>query len=134
MRKRRYPVAQIANSEPNVLERNHNEAAIKFFTAAVNACLLADYLQENVRAITTDAGKRARLDELIDGIAKASTGLATYLDTILPPRSASQVAADLNYVAKGYPAENRLCDHKHYRFNEHGRYCSCGTQMCDPGD
>ena len=26
------------------------------------------------------------------------------------------------------------CDHSHWSFKTHGRICSCGTTMVDPGD
>lgn len=28
----------------------------------------------------------------------------------------------------------RKCDHSHWRFVRHGRYCTCGALMSDPGD
>lgn len=41
---------------------------------------------------------------------------------------------DRSFVAAGHHPEYRTCDHKHYRFYLHGRYCTCGTCMVDPGD
>lgn len=26
------------------------------------------------------------------------------------------------------------CDHRHYEFKIHGRFCDCGALMADPGD
>lgn len=30
--------------------------------------------------------------------------------------------------------DSRFCDHRHYRPDEHGRRCTCGTLMWDAGD
>jgi hypothetical protein len=30
--------------------------------------------------------------------------------------------------------DDPICDHKHYKYEKHGRRCTCGTLMVDPGD
>ena len=30
--------------------------------------------------------------------------------------------------------KNEACDHRHYRFELHGRVCTCGAWMVDYGD
>jgi hypothetical protein len=45
-----------------------------------------------------------------------------------------RVAVDKKFVAAGHTPEDITCNHLHYRFKEHGRYCTCGTAMCDFGD
>lgn len=41
---------------------------------------------------------------------------------------------DRKFVRAGHKPGSKVCDHKHYSFEKHGRYCMCGTIMCDPGD
>lgn len=38
------------------------------------------------------------------------------------------------FVKLGYQPENKSCDHRHYEFKKHGRYCTFGTIMADFGD
>jgi hypothetical protein len=38
------------------------------------------------------------------------------------------------FRAAGHKPENKDCDHQHWKFDVHGRYCTCGTVMVDFGD
>lgn len=41
---------------------------------------------------------------------------------------------DKKFVATGHTPEDTSCNHMHWEFAKHGRYCTCGTVMMDPGD
>lgn len=43
-------------------------------------------------------------------------------------------AADEKFVAAGHEPEDVSCNHLHWRFRLHGRHCTCGSIMSDPGD
>lgn len=44
------------------------------------------------------------------------------------------VTIDQKFIKAGHKPENTSCDHAHYKFKEHGRYCTCGTIIVDFGD
>jgi hypothetical protein len=52
----------------------------------------------------------------------------------LPPRTPEQEHTEQAFLRAGHRPENRSCDHKHYDFKKHGRYCTCGSIMVDFGD
>ena len=45
-----------------------------------------------------------------------------------------RTAADSKFVAAGHTTEDTGCNHLHWNFDKHGRYCTCGTCICDFGD
>src|SRR3989344_2721684 len=118
----------------NVFDEKRKRAAKQFFTAQVQLVDLTKTMVDNVHAITQDPAHRAALDTLIGQIVAKQAELASLLDSFLPSRSSEQAKYDRKFVRMGHEAENRICDHRHYQFLEHGRHCTCGSLMCDPGD
>jgi len=51
-----------------------------------------------------------------------------------PDRPLTRAEYDQKFVKAGHEPGSKTCDHKHYSFEKHGRYCTCGTIMCDFGD
>lgn len=45
-----------------------------------------------------------------------------------------RVTVDKKFVVAGHEPEDISCNHLHWEFRKHGRYCTCGTIMSDPGD
>ncbi len=41
---------------------------------------------------------------------------------------------DQKFMVAGHEPEDPSCNHLHWRFRLHGRYCTCGSIMCDHGD
>ncbi|MDO8451526.1 MAG: hypothetical protein Q7S76_01520 [bacterium] len=115
-------------------ERKQLKAAQQFFTAQGSLIGTTETMIDTVHAVTQNPAQRASLDTLLGQIAGKQAELAALLDSFLPPRSAKQVAYDLRRVKAGDEAENRLCDHRLYSFQKHGRICPCGTMMVDFGD
>ena len=52
----------------------------------------------------------------------------------IDPTVEATVAMDAGFIRAGHRPENKNCDHLHWVFDKHGRYCTCGTSMFDPGD
>jgi hypothetical protein len=44
------------------------------------------------------------------------------------------IRAEEEHKAQSAGSEKTPCDHIHWNFKTHGRICSCGTVMVDPGD
>ena len=49
-------------------------------------------------------------------------------------RTLEQIEAEGKFQRAGHMPENPECDHKHWDFRTHVRYCPCGTVMVDFGD
>ena len=55
--------------------------------------------------------------------------------TCLPcKKEAGRLVVDAKFIKAGHKPENTSCNHKHYNPQIHGRHCTCGTCMYDPGD
>lgn len=115
-------------------EKQRNKAAQKFFTAQASLIVATEAMVDTVYAVTQDPARQTSLDTLLGQIAAKQVELATLLDSFLSPRHPNAAAYDLKFVRAGHEAENRLCNHSHYDFKKHGRFCTCGTVMCDFGD
>lgn len=50
------------------------------------------------------------------------------------PEQRRRAEIDAKFVAMGHKPEDTSCNHQHYDRHKHGRYCTCGTIMWDPGD
>lgn len=118
--------------------QKRNQASQQFFTAYTRLALAVDQMREQMRAnlhvVAPDYQFWSKLIEEFNVIERGQIGFGVILDQFLPPRPPNAAEYDKKFVRAGHQAENRLCDHKHYRFEQHGRICTCGTMMCDFGD
>lgn len=123
-----------AVSEKNVFEEGRLKEAQKFFNAHVQLTRVLATMISTAHAVTQDTAHKESLYETLRQIVAKRTELDTLLDSFLPPRPPGAGDYDQRFVVAGHNAENRLCDHSHYNFREHGRNCTCGTIMNYPGD
>ena len=49
-------------------------------------------------------------------------------------RTLAQIEIEQKFMRAARKVKNTNCDHKHYNFKEHGRFCTCGTAMSDLGN
>ncbi len=120
--------------EKNIFEKARLDAAQKFFNAHIQFALALATMVSSAHAVTQDTARKESLYETLRQITAKRDELDTWLDSFLPPRQLGAADYDQKFVVAGHNAENRLCDHSHYNFREHGRNCTCGTIMNDPGD
>ncbi len=120
--------------EKNIFEEARLDAAQKFFNAHVQLTRVLATMTSTAHAVTQNSTHKESLYKALRQVTAKRDELDTLLDSFLPPRPLSAADYDQKFVGAGHNAENRLCDHSHYNFREHGRNCTCGTIMNYPGD